>query len=572
MSRSSRDPELRQLRQHLGALRRRLWFERLLGLGTRSLVVGFGLALVIAVVAWATLTPLAPTYYGGPVAAALAAAMLISLFRYPSPVEAARVADRRLGLRERVGTAVELARGGLDGPFARRQVATAVDAAGWAEKHWRGAARGRRELGLAVALGLLTLGMLLLTGLEDRLPAPIPRPSIASLLPAPAAPSEPPPAGAAEEPSPPAQPERAAPAAAGGRTSSVARSLDELRRARESGAIGAREAADRLAQAEAELNRQTQQSRAQREALDRLGQALDQVAAGRPASESIERGDYERAGQEIGALGTESDQLSQQAKAQLAQGLRSAAAESQSSPELAARERRAAEALPGREYEAAQRAMQELGQEVARRGNDVVPQQELAQAWDRVNQERRSQGQPETSANAQGQPGQQPAQQRSAQAPREGAGSPSSGSGAGTEPGGNGGDEGTAGEGDGSGGQATGQAANAPPDGPGLGELEPSGQAQRLDVQGRPVEVDVTPGQRSGQRPGEATGENEQGTDEVGAISAVSGNVPSRITSAAPAESNFVPTDRRQVVRDYFSSGNGSSGNGNPGSGDGATR
>ena len=64
----------------------------------------------------------------------------------------------------------------------------------------------------------------------------------------------------------------------------------------------------------------------------------------------------------------------------------------------------------------------------------------------------------------------------------------------------------------------------------------------------------MKPGERPGQRPGEQDPTaSEQRSDEVGAISAVSGEAPRRITAAAPAESNFVPTDRRQVVRDYFS-------------------
>src|ERR687893_442791 len=108
MFRRSDDPLARQLRRQLGALRRRLWLERAARLGTRALILGFGVALAAAVVAWSTITPLDPTYYGGPVVAALALALLVSLFRYPSPMEAARTADHRLALREKLGTAVEL--------------------------------------------------------------------------------------------------------------------------------------------------------------------------------------------------------------------------------------------------------------------------------------------------------------------------------------------------------------------------------------------------------------------------------------------------------------------------------
>ena len=554
------DPELRQLRRHVGALRRRLWLERAGALAARALVLGFGLAFVAAVAAWAAATPLAPAYYGGPVAGALALVLLASLFRYPSALDAARVADHRLVLRERIGTAVELAHGGAQGPIARRQLATAIDAAGWARRHWRGGRRSWRAAGLAAALGLMTAGVLLLTGLEDRLSAPIPRPSIWSLLPQhePSAEQVPAPP-VADEPAPRADRERmASTGETGGRTGAVGRALDDVRRARETGAIGSREAADRLARAEAELSRQTEASRAQREGLDRLGRALDQVAAGRPAAEEIQRGEYARAGQEIGNLGTESDQLSAQAKAQLAQALRSAAAESQASPELAARERRAADALAGRDYEAARRALQDLGDEVARRGRDVASQQELARAWDRVNEERRAQGQPSTAAQAQqaarAQQDQAGQGQRSSQQGRsqDAAGGQNAGSSAGSDSGGDeAGGEGPAG--DGRGGEPTAQARGAAPSAQPVGEFRAGEPARRLDVQGRPVQVDVTPGQRNGRREGEADGgANEQPTDEVGAISTVSGEAPRPITAAAPSETNFVPSDRREVVRGYF--------------------
>jgi hypothetical protein len=551
----SEDRELRALRRHVGALRRRIWLERTLTVGARALVIGLGLALIAVAVAWSRFGSPTPMLYGGPVAVALVLALAVSLFRYPSAMEAARAADHRLALRERIGTAVELAGGGSPsgGPFVRQQLGTAVEAATWARGNWRGGPGVGRELGMAAALGSLVVGIVLLMGIEERLPAPIPRPSIWSLLPSEApvgAPADP-----AVEPPSATAPDRTAASPTTGPSSSIVRSLEDLRRARESGSIGGAEAASRLAQAESELNRQTEESRSQREALDRLGRALDQVAAGRPAAEQIQSGDYERAAQEIGTLGTESDQLSPQAKAQLAQGLRSAASESQASPELAAKEQRAADALAGRDYEAARRAMGDLADEVARRGDQVVPQQELAEAREAVAQERRSQGQSDGAASAQRSPGAD--KPSAAQKPGSASGAQSSGSGAGTDPGqGGSGDDGAAGGGENAG--TASQPGSAAPSAQSVGEFQPAGQAPRLDVQGRPVEVDIKPGDRPGQRSGDpespqADGApNQQQSDEVGAVSAVSGDAPQRITSAAPAESNFVPNDRRQVVRDYF--------------------
>ncbi|MBA2451271.1 MAG: hypothetical protein H0V51_24925, partial [Chloroflexi bacterium] len=265
------DPEVRQLRRHVGTLRRQIWLERALRLGARALALGFGVAVVLLALAWGTLTPIDPTYYGGPVMAAVGFALVLSLFRYPSPMEAARAADHRLGLRERIGTAVELAggdRGRLQGSIARRQLATALDAAGWAREHWRGGPRVGRDLGVAAALGLLAAGLVLLTGLENRLPAPIPRPSLWSLLPRQdPSPEQVPP----EDTTPRVVQERPSSPDQSGRTAGVTRALDDLRRGRESGGIGPQDAANRLGQAEAELGRQTTESRAQREAIDRLG-------------------------------------------------------------------------------------------------------------------------------------------------------------------------------------------------------------------------------------------------------------------------------------------------------------
>ena len=199
--------------------------------------------------------------------------------------------------------------------------------------------------------------------------------------------------------------------------------------------------------------------------------------------------------------------------------------------------------------------MRDLGDEVSRPGRDLAPQQELAQAWDQVSQERRSQGQSDAPALGQRQQGPD-ASQRSGEAQqkpgdRQGSGSAaSSDAGAGGQP-----DDGSLGEGDGSpsSAQAPGGLGGTQPG----SAFEPQGQAKRLDVQGRPVEVEVKPGRQPSRRPGDSESANGHQTDEVGAISAVSGQAPPPINSAAPAETNFVPSDRRQAVRDYFTPNEG---------------
>ena len=147
--------------------------------------------------------------------------------------------------------------------------------------------------------------------------------------------------------------------------------------------------------------------------------------------------------------------------------------------------------------------------------------------------------------------------QQAPQAPRGAPGSQSSASAPGSEPGDAGpGDPEASGPGDGEGADPVG-AASLTPGAQSVGEFQPAGQARRLDVQGRPVEVDVQPGQQPGQRAGDQDPRNERPSDQLGAISAISGEAPGRVSAAVPAESNFVPNERRQVVRDYFSSGEG---------------
>ena len=92
--------------------------------------------------------------------------------------------------------------------------------------------------------------------------------------------------------------------------------------------------------------------------------------------------------------------MSQDAKNQLARALREAANDSSNSPELSQRERRAADALAGRDYDATRQALADLGDQVGMRGRNVIPQAEQARAWDQVNQERRAQGQPDSPGSA----------------------------------------------------------------------------------------------------------------------------------------------------------------------------
>ena len=510
----------------LGALRRRLWIERVGVLVTRGLMLGFLVTLIAAVAGWAMRIQIQPLWYAAPLLVPLVLALLISAFRYPSAMNAARIVDQRLALAEQLSTAVEVIADDPQDVVPWVQVMSASEAAAWAQANWRGGPRLGRDLALTAILGFLAAGALLLTGPEGR--ALLPR----SPIPAPAAQQEPKPVPSPAAAQKPEQPRAVPPPAAqaSGRTGGVQRAVQEIGRSRQAGTLDAGEAARRLGQAEAELSRQTQQSRTDQQALDRLGQAMDQIAAGHEAAEALQRGDYEQAARAISELGTESDQLSQEAKNQLAQALRQAANDSANSPELSQAERKAADALAGRDYEGARQAMDDLADQVTTRSRNVIPQSELGRAWDQVNQERRAQGQPESNGSARGQEG----QQRQPQQGRGQQGQQGQGQGQANQP---------------QNGQGIG---TAPSNGGPPGEQQADDPAPRLDTQGQPVQVELKPGDKPGSRPGDAEKPDDKPLDEAGAISAAATGSPGQVTSAAPPEINFVPSGRRDIVREYF--------------------
>ena len=63
-------------------------------------------------------------------------------------------------------------------------------------------------------------------------------------------------------------------------------------------------------------------------------------------------------------------------------------------------------------------------------------------------------------------------------------------------------------------------------------------------------------GARGDRRPGDPSQNPDpqpSGDEEAGAVAESSSGAPGRITSSVPPESNFVPSGRRAVVREYFS-------------------
>jgi hypothetical protein len=501
----------------------------------RALTVASGLIASICLICWLVRWPLTLEIAVGLTAIIVAAAILVAFRRWPTQALAAREADKRLGLEELMLTAWDSMRAHRTGGVAQLQVSSAVETGHARLPEWPINGPAIRREGLrALACASLALALFLFASFSDQLP--LPRPDLAALR---NPDIEPDAQSSIPDPPPLPKPDTAA---GQGAVSPVVQALDDLRRARERNGVSKEDAERRVSQAASEIQRQANQSSAQRQDLNRLGRGLGQTSAGREAGESIQRGGYQDAASQLADLGDESDQLSQAAKDQLARELRAAAAETSQDRLLADRERRAADALSGRDYTQQRRALRELGEEVARAGNFVVPQQELAEGMSRVREAQQELGQtpapgqsddrPPANASGQGS-NQSPANSRSPQGQQQAGQSARSG---GAVPG--------------NGESGTGQAGNgSSPGGDQAGENQ-LGATPRLETVGRRVEVPVKVGRGPlSSRPG--TDDPVDSEDAPETATSVGLNQP-QDPSSTTAERNEVPSDRRQTVRDYF--------------------
>jgi hypothetical protein len=237
----------------------------------------------------------------------------------------------------------------------------------------------------------------------------------------------------------------------------------------------------------------------------------------------------------------------------LAEALRQAAADGRTERALADRERRAADALGSRDYPATRSALSALGDEVQQSAARSEDDQALADALQRLDQERTARGEnsmadrrdqaDSASSSARqtlgGQPGTSPA-----------AGAGASGSQAGTG-------EGSNQPGPGAGGMV-GEAQTAPPGvagGPGgardggdaLGDAAPP-----LDVVGQPVEVPARPASPVGGLPTDAPGSDDEPVGGATVPANEAGQPPAQVQSGGQIERVVVPGDQRSVVREYF--------------------
>jgi hypothetical protein len=431
-------------------------------------------------------------------AAPVVAALLAAVVTWPSTRQAALTADRRLGLDDRLGTAYELMRGRLrPGRFDRLQLDDALVQARRTPVRWLALdARVRRDAFIAAAaLGLALLSLLL--------PA-VPRPSLA------------PPAGSVSI----APPETEIPS-------------DALARANDTEVV---DLAAPLAQpvtqsaVDADLAARVQQEQAERDALDRLSQALSRISAGQPAADAIQRGDFSQANQQLAALGEEADQLSDVAKQQLSQALQQAANNTAATDrQLADRERQAAQALAHTGYGDQRQALRSLGEQVERSGARSASPDQLARDTGRLQQQT---GAPQASQSA------------AARSPAADAGPQSQGAPTGTQ----------AAQGNEPGAAAPG-ATEGQQGGPGAGTGAGTGglgdTPANLDSAGQNVEVPTRLGTGPGVRPTDGT-EDQAMPDPATGSRSVAELVQTQQTGQVVPEQNLVPGEQRPVVRGYF--------------------
>lgn len=495
--------ELAELLRLIGRLRWRLGWERLLGAVFRCLAVAVALLSAVLLVDWLLAGHVASPGLLAAIPLAVAFAAALAWARWPSAVETARIADRRLHLADRLATAVELApalQAGADRRLDRLQLVDAVARAGTASGWPSLAATVRRDLAAALAAtvfgGAVVLAVVLVpeaprlgmspgAGTGEAPAAPDTRPAETPAPPLPAA------APPAPLPPPAAEPQR-----------------------------------QEVAPSDPSLAQRAQQETAQRAALDRLAQQLRQLSATASAADAISRGDYAAARTGLADLGDNADQLSDAAKRQLAQALQVAASGSTRDPQLAQREQGAARALGQPDYAAQQKALRQLGDQLAQSGSNSPSSAQVQRDVGQLQAQRDA---------ASGATGQAPSSDSSGQSPA-GLASGDQANTAGAGAGGGQGAPGGPGAGAGTGTTATMLGDPAPP----------------LDAVGEHVEVPALLSGSTSARP--AQGDAQQpdaplGGSGAGSVAEAPRDGP---TGHVAPEQNRVPGDQRGVVRGYF--------------------
>lgn len=306
------------------------------------------------------------------------AALLYESLRQPSTVDTARTLDSLLDNRQRVLTSVELLnkpKSEFQNPKSKMEEAQLNSTANLLTRveprTLYPAKMPAAQLSIAGGLLVVALGMWLLKGANDSfalttggLPQSMnPNGLVATPTADPGLP------GAAEGAQ--AEPPDEQPGEEGQLAPSTLPGVPEGGGSGSSGNTG--QVSPEVAQQQAAASREAEKS------LQRLSQALDEQGVTQDIADSLRQGDYGAAGDALSELGENNDQLSREAKEALTESLEKAANDSAGTPELQQAERNAAEALRNGTYGEIKKALEELGEAVKETGDDVIPQQELAQ-------------------------------------------------------------------------------------------------------------------------------------------------------------------------------------------------
>jgi hypothetical protein len=323
-----------------------------------------------------------------------------------------------------------------------------------------------------------------------------------------------------------------------------------------------------LRQVQQQLQSQASSSLSAQQALTALAAALKDISTTQDISDSLNQGNYQKAGDQINQLSNQLGQLSPEAKSELANRLGQAASMTQkASPEISKDAAVASSALKQGNDQAASSAMQSLASDVQQASQQISQQSQLGQQMQNVRQQL---------GDSAGSQGSAPPDVNSGQTDPSGAnqssGPPSAGGG---QNGDQNGDQGGASSGSGppdqsgnqtgvvgqmssrSSGQSI-QQDQAGASGGGAGSAQGasplSGKQNSLDVRG--VRLTVV-----GQSSGTGASTTSAGDRSVpltaagdSSLNGLAGSdaVPSNVPITVHQESNQVPLDRKPVVRGYF--------------------
>ena len=344
----------------LQQVRRRIAIQRFLILSLRTLWLALLVALVLMLARYVTVVPWSA------VAVAVGLVVLLALLyhrAHPLTVwTAARLLDRHWRLHEQVATAVELAVTPTRLRLASFQILSALQQVRAARNHHRLLPRlPATELHVALALGLLVVGLSLATGPAERL-APPSNPlsqemstqvnigELGATDPAQLAPF-------GEDPATAIDPEMGA----GVVSPEYELGTIDPEALREAAALS---------------------SRSQQE-LEQIAEALKDASITSQAAQEIQAGNYEQAAQQIADLARSIDQLSPEARRDLSERLQQASQNVDPiDPELARRLEQAAKAMASRSDRAAAQGLEDVSQAISDAGKNIIPQSTLGDAID----------------------------------------------------------------------------------------------------------------------------------------------------------------------------------------------